>query len=87
MNFDKESKSRRIFFFLGGGGGGGGGGEGGGGYEHKGHRIIYTRHIVMTLYSLMKILLMVFKKEGIILQKVFKLWSGHEIVSEMIKGE
>ena len=73
MNFDKESKSRRIFFFFFGGGGGGGGGGGEGSsykrYEHESSHILYTRHIVTTssteLYSFMKIILTIFKIESI----------------------
>ena len=74
MNFDKESKSGKIFFFFfcvcvcgwGGGGGGGGGGE----YEHRNRHILYIRHIVTISstepYSLMKIFQMIFKPEGIV---------------------
>ena len=51
-------------------GGGGGGGGGGGAYEHRSRHILYTRHIVRTSsidpYSLMKIFLMIFKIEGIV---------------------
>ena len=68
MNFDKESKSR--IFFEGGVGAGGGGAEERR-YEHMiASHILYTRHIVTTSstepYSPMKILLTVFKIEGIV---------------------
>ena len=88
MNIDKESKSWIFFYFLGRGGGGGGREvwEGGGGGEHEDVNtraaiFYYTKHTGMASstepYSLMKILLMVFKRgqcsfnhQGKITQKV-----------------